>query len=112
LRASQFRLRATVAALRARRIRLRATAGCLRASHLGSRSTVSRLRASRVRLRDRWLLTPYPPPTAVGPVPPATGALSYSGVRTCPAARRASARWNAQAGRDAPANFHMDQGDT
>src|SRR5690606_34315453 len=49
--------------------------------------------------RDRWPLAPCPPPAAVGPVLPAAGALSYSDVRTCPAARRAAARWNARAGR-------------
>src|SRR5690606_3507553 len=44
-------------------------------------------------------LAPCPPPAAVGPVLPATGALSYSGAGTCPAARWAASRWNAQAGR-------------
>src|SRR5690606_20045098 len=49
--------------------------------------------------RARWPLAPRPPPAAVGPVLPAAGALSYSDARTCPAARRAAARWNAKAGR-------------
>src|SRR5690606_19846266 len=57
------------------------------------------------RERDCWPLAPCPPPVAVGPVLPAAGAFSYIAMRTRPAARRASARWNAQAGRDAPANF-------